>query len=290
MIEGVHHQPYGFDSLYGTEPTERSPRDPSAGNVVSINVATWPVEDKQAAWITWTKNGTPQPDVQARFRLSRDDTSFWRADLGTFQRGDEIAYTVHANEDGADEQTSGPFTFSVTSWSHVTHIASVNDTGTCVDVHVGDSAHDFTPVVRLTFPVSDTLRVQFSPTGKGLTAKETVPYHLSDHATHVSLTTEDLVVKIDKNPYRLSIFERDGTTLLMQEYDPETLHNLGWASDGKALVSRLENHFATSPEERFHGFGERYDHLNQYGQEVSTFEHLQHKHSPQQRPERRREK
>lgn len=271
MIQGVYHQPYGYDSLYGTEPTERAPRDPMAGDTVTVNAATWPVEDKQAVWVTWTRNGVAQPDVQAAFRLSKDGTSYWRADLGAFARGDQVTYTVHANESGADEQTSGPFTFSVASWSHVTRVTAVKDNGTSVDLHVGDSAHDYSPVVRVTFPVSDTVRVQLSPTGQGLTATDSVGYRLADDGTHVSLTTDDLVVRVAKNPYGMSVLQRDGTTVVVEDYDPETFHNLGWASDGARLVSRLETHLAVSPDERFHGFGERYDQLDQFGQKVSTY-------------------
>src|SRR5262249_12885883 len=56
-----------------------------------------------------------------------------------------------------------------------------------------------------------------------------------------------------------------------QQYDPQQFHNLGWASDGKNVVTRIEDHYSTSKSEGFYGFGERYDYFNQYGHDVTTF-------------------
>jgi hypothetical protein len=35
-LGGVYHNPTGIDELYSTEPTERAPRDPMAGDTVFI--------------------------------------------------------------------------------------------------------------------------------------------------------------------------------------------------------------------------------------------------------------
>jgi hypothetical protein len=54
VLSGVYHAPYGFDELYGTQPTERAPRDPMAGQNVVLKTTTWPVSPGQSVWITWT--------------------------------------------------------------------------------------------------------------------------------------------------------------------------------------------------------------------------------------------
>jgi hypothetical protein len=104
MLQGVAHQPYGIDDLYSTEPTERAPRDPMEGNPVLINAQTHPTEPGQTVWVTWTKNGAAQTPVGAQWQKNDASSTYWQANLGAFVRGDAIQYSVHANQDQANEQ------------------------------------------------------------------------------------------------------------------------------------------------------------------------------------------
>jgi alpha-glucosidase (family GH31 glycosyl hydrolase) len=271
MLQGVAHQPYGHDDFYSTEQTERFPRDPMAGDTVHVDASTWPVEMGQTVWITWTKNGIAQPPVGAQWQSSNGNVSLWSANLGQFARGDVIEYSVHANEDGANEQVVGPFSFNVTSWSGVTAVKGHTDRGTSVDIKLGDTAGSYTPVLRLAFPAPDTLHVQFSPTGNGLSIANQKEYTLTEDAVSLRLATSGMLVVVHKNPYRMSIYHADGHTLVAQEYDTARFRNLGWASDGKSTITRIEEHLQTSPTERFTGFGERYEAFNLYGHDVNTF-------------------
>jgi alpha-glucosidase (family GH31 glycosyl hydrolase) len=271
MLQGVTHQPYGYDDLYLTEPTQRIPTDPLQGDTVLLGLVTWPIEMGQTVWVTWTKNGVAQPDVGAQWQSSNNGQSLWQATLGQFQRGDVIEYSVHANENQTNEKVIGPFSFSVASWSTVTNVTGHIDNGTSVDVQLGDSAGSFSPVVRIAFPTVDSFHLQFSPTGGGLTISEPKLYTLSEQTNSLTLSTSALVVTIQKTPYRLSVYAADGKTLIAQEYDPANFRNLGWASDGKTTITRIEDHFQTPSAVRCYGFGERYDALNQNGRDVNTY-------------------
>src|SRR5260370_20752276 len=232
MLQGVYHQPYGYDDLYSTEPTERFPRDPMAGDAVLINATTWPIELGQTVWIVWTKNGISQPDIGAQWKYNTNNTTYWQANLGQFARGDSIEYSVHANENATNEKVIGPFPFNVTSWSTVTDVTGYNDNRTAVDIHVGDSAGSFTPIIRLAFPTEDSFHLQFAPTGNGLTINEQKLYTLSDNNDTLVNATSAIVLKIQKTPYRLRIYQSDGTTLITQPYDPSNFRTLAWASVG----------------------------------------------------------
>lgn len=74
-LSGVYHNPYGNDDLYATEPTERSPRDPMAGDTVAINATTWSVEVGQTVWIMWTKNGVNQTPIGAAWQYNSGTNS-----------------------------------------------------------------------------------------------------------------------------------------------------------------------------------------------------------------------
>ncbi|MCK2216113.1 carbohydrate-binding protein [Actinomadura sp. ATCC 31491] len=277
-LDGVYHNPTGVDDLYSTEPTERSPRDPMAGDVVRIDATTWPVRPGQRVWVAWARNGEEQPPAGAAWDHNSGGNSYWRAELGPFARGDRVSYTVEAELNGGGRRSSGPFAFTVTSWSTATDVTGFADNGTSVDVTTGDSAGgSFTPRIRFAFPAPGRLTTQISPSGAGLTVSGLPGYKVAESPAALTISTGSLVLEIQKSPYRLSLYRGDGTTLVTRHYDPAGFRNVGWASDGATTVTRIEDHFLSPPGERFEGFGERYDRLDQRGTDVHTYVYNQYR-------------
>ena len=275
-LDGVFHSPFGNDELYAATQTERAPRDPMAGESVRINATTWPIAPGQTVWATWIKNGVAQTPVGAQFAYNSGNNSYWTIDLGSFGRGDKVTYTVNADINGGNQKSTAPFSFATTSWSQVTNVTNVVDNGTSVDLVTGDSAGDFTPRIRYAFPRPDGFDTQVAPTGAGLTLAGTAPYTLSQNSTTVTIATSGLQLKIQKSPYRLSVYKADGTTLITKQYDPAVFRNIGWASDGASTVTKIEDHLLTPTGERFEGFGERYDRLDHRGSDVFNYVYNQY--------------
>lgn len=275
-LDGVWHDPYGDDELYSTQPTERAPRDPMAGDDVVVHATTWPIAANQSVWVTWTLNGVAQTPVGASWDYNSGNNTHWKIDLGSFARGDDVEYTVHADVNGGAQRDIGPFAFATTSWSTVTDVASVIDNGTSVDLVTGDSAGDFTPKIRFAFPRLDGFDTQIAPNGAGLDLTGLSDYTVTDGSTQVEIATDEIVLRIDKSPYRLSVYEGDGTTLITRQYDPATFRNIGWASDGDTTVTKIEDHFLSPVGERFEGFGERYDRLDHRGTDVHNYVYNQY--------------
>ncbi|MEV4166865.1 TIM-barrel domain-containing protein [Nonomuraea dietziae] len=273
-LDGVHHHPTGIDDLYSTEPTERSPRDPMAGENVQINATTWPIEPGQTVWVTWTKNGVNQTPVGAAWDHNSGNNSYWRIGLGPFARGDKITYTVNADVNGGAQKSTGPFSFTVTSWSTVTNVTSFTNNGTSVDVTTGDSAGSFTPKIRFAFPALDRFRTQIAPNGQGLNISGVSGYTVTDSASTLTISTSSLVLKIQKSPYRLSVYKGDGTTLITRQ---DASNNIRWASDGSTTVTRIEDNYLSPAGERFEGYGERYDRLDQRGTQVHNYVYNQYR-------------
>ncbi|WP_433516719.1 TIM-barrel domain-containing protein [Nonomuraea sp. CA-143628] len=276
-LDGIFHNPTGIDDLYSSEPTERAPRDPMAGDAVQINATTWPIESGQTVWVTWTKNGTAQTPIGAAWDHNNGNNSYWKINLGTFARGDKISYTVNADVNGGGQKSTGPFAFTVTSWSTVTNVTGYTNNSTSVDVTTGDSAGSFTPKIRFAFPALDRFRTQIAPSGQGLNISGVSGYTVTDSASTLTISTTSLVLKIQKSPYRLSVYKGDGTTLITRQYDPATFRNIGWASDGATTITKIEDHFMSPSGERFEGFGERYDRLDQRGTDVHNYVYNQYR-------------
>ena len=275
-LDGVYHNPYGQDDLYSSEPTERYPRDPQTGQTVYIKITTWPIEWGQAVWLTWSKNGVAQPDVGAEWKYNSGNNSYWEASFGPFAKGDDISYTVHANVNGTNEKTIGPFSFTVTDWSTVTNVTGYTNNTTYVQFTFNDASGDFTPAMRLAFVSDQVFRAQFSPTGQGLNISGLSNYTVSEDATYITLSTSALRLKVQKAPYRLFIYKSDGQMLIAKEYDPSVFRIFEWLTNGDTAVTKIGTHFYTPVGEKFWGFGERYNLLNQRGKDVNIYTYDQY--------------
>lgn len=275
-IDGAWHAPYGIDCLYDIQATERYPRDPVAGETVYIKLTTWPIEWGQATWITWTKNGINQSVINGTWKYNDSTNSYWEINMGSFVKGDVISYIVHANKDGANEKTVGPFSFTVTDWEYISSISEYTDYGNHVVLNVTPNTGSFTPKINIAFTASDVFRVQMSPSGNGATATGLSNYTLTDTDSEITLDTSSLKVKIQKNPYRLQVYKTDGTTLISQEYDRTVNRNMAWLTNGSTIIDKVEDHFYTPTGEEFYGFGEHYNNFRKRGYDIDTYVYNQY--------------
>lgn len=161
-LDGIWHNPYGIDDLYDHEPTEIYPLTPIAGEMIYIKSTTWPVEAGQSVWLTYTKNGEPQPDIGAEWKYNSGNNSYWEAAIGPFEKGDVIEYTVFADKDGQNTQSIGPFSFHVVEWERAQSVELGSQEDGLVVLNVTSDQGDSTPKLGLSFPSADVLRFQFS--------------------------------------------------------------------------------------------------------------------------------
>ena len=169
-LDGIYHEPTGWDDLYGgsevsSNDCERYPRDPVAGENVYLKSKTWPIEAGDAVWVTWTKNGVEQPVVNADWKYNSGNDTHWEANIGSFAKGDVITYTLHANQNGSNEKTTGPYTFIVTDWDYLTHVTSVVNYNDRVELTCASTASGIQPKISISFPGSGYFRMQFEPFG-----------------------------------------------------------------------------------------------------------------------------
>ncbi|QUI20955.1 carbohydrate-binding protein [Vallitalea pronyensis] len=272
-IDGIWHNPLGYEGIYpGSsevqfEPSERYPRDPQAGENVYIKMNTWPIESGQATWVTWTKNGVSQPVVNSDWKYNDSGNTYWEANLGSFQKGDRITYTVHGNKDSQNEKTMGPYSFTVTEWDWVTHVTSYNDYGNRLELVCASNSGDAVPKVNIYFPETDYFGLQFAPLGTGTMKTGASQYTMDDQGSYIWVNTSHMKLKINKNPYRLEVYKADGT-LITKEYDPNLGRSLAFLSDGQTVVQQVEENFYTPANEKFFGFGQRFRELNKRGMNV----------------------
>jgi alpha-glucosidase (family GH31 glycosyl hydrolase) len=271
-LDGTWHDPYGLNDIYEIEPTERSPRDPVAGQPVKIRSTTWPVEPGQTVWISYTVNGTSRTDIGASWSYNDGNNSYWEADIGSFAKGDVVEYTVYADVNGGGTKSIGPFTFRVTDWEKVQSV-SLNSqnlqTGGKIVFDVTPDTGNFSPKLSLSFTDDETVRFQLSPKGNANFATGLQNYTVTETDQDVKIETSKLRVTVTKNPYALEVYSYALNKVLTS--NGATGAEMSWLTDGANFVNQFRDGYLSPGDEQFYGFGEHYDGIEKRGQIVETY-------------------
>ena len=236
-LDGIWHNPYGIDDLYDHEPTEIYPLTPIAGEMIYIKSTTWPVEAGQSVWLTYTKNGEPQPDIGAEWKYNSGNNSYWEAAIGPFEKGDVIEYTVFADKDGQNTQSIGPFSFHVVEWERAQSVELGSQEDGLVVLNVTSDQGDSTPKLGLSFPSADVLRFQFSPLGDVAFEAGAADYSIEEDSNSIIISTSALEVTVTKSPYGVEVRDLDTGKLLTQ--NGGTGSELSWLTDGAGFVKNF---------------------------------------------------
>ncbi|PNT92529.1 hypothetical protein CDQ83_02885 [Clostridium thermosuccinogenes] len=275
-LDGIWHNPTGWDDLYGgkevgTEPCERYPRDPIAGENVYIKSKTWPIELGQAVWVTWKKNGVEQPVVNAQWKYNDGYDSYWEANLGSFAKGDVVEYTVHADHYGQNRKSTDTYSFVVTGWDSVKDVISFTNYNNRVEFTCSSESGTLNPKISFSFPGSGYFRMQFEPLGNGTFSGGLANYTVdSSNPAYVLINGPDIKLKVFKTPYKLEVYDANNN-LLTTEYDRSQGRSLAFLTNGTNYVSKIEENLFTPADETFSGFGMRYNAINQRGKNVDIY-------------------
>lgn len=273
-VEGIYHEPTGWDDLYGgsevqSNDCERYPRDPVAGDTVYLKSKTWPLEDGDAVWVTWTKNGVEQPVVNAEWKYNSGNDTHWEANIGSFAKGDVVTYTLHADQYGANAKSVGPFSFIVTDWDSVTRVTSVTNHSGRVELSCASTAASIQPKISISFPGTGYFRMQFEPFGSDSFDTGVTDYTLdTTDPDHIWINGPDIKIKITRDPYRMQVYNGAGT-LLTEEVSG--YRGLAFRGNGVDYINAVEQNLNSPADESFAGFGMRYDTLNQRGNNVDIY-------------------
>jgi alpha-glucosidase (family GH31 glycosyl hydrolase) len=100
------HRPTGYDDPYVILPNERFPRHPEAGDTVTVRLLTQPFHSGRRPQVLVAVNGRLlAAPIQMTVEKTSEGERCWAARLGSFETGDEVAYTFRVNGSGAETQS-----------------------------------------------------------------------------------------------------------------------------------------------------------------------------------------
>ena len=86
--------------------TPRAPARPSAGEWITLDVGTWPIEPGQSVWVDYAVSPGDERRAEGVWRYHEGANSYWRAEIGPFATGDVVRYRVGGRS--ADGDVAGP--------------------------------------------------------------------------------------------------------------------------------------------------------------------------------------
>lgn len=273
ILQGLLHDPLGFEHPYEQEPYERTPRTPLEDQAVSIGAVSWPAGAAERVWLEWSVEGAAGGPVQvADGEKSNHDEErdCWKLDLPAFDKDQQVSYQVYACQ-GSHQVSCGPFSFTVPAWSQWGDVIGqhLNRRGIRLDINSSNPA--LHPQVSIEFEDPSRLRLWITPqnaplgTARAGSVSDTPHYRVAeDNPERLVVETTSLRLVVSRHPYNLSVFDLEGNSLLRGSDSPAFL------SDGSSRVLELRETFFAPPEEGFYGFGARFNAFNQRGNRLDV--------------------
>lgn len=274
--EGLSHEPYGWDNLYGSIEVplvwwDRSPRDPKAGEVVQISTAVWKDVAKMDIWLEWKLNGEVMESVFCKHMSNLEDAGQRKAkyvgEVGPFNQGDKIEYTICASNNDITERKLGTYSFVVMDWEIMKRVnkAHIQDNTLVLE----GETDSLKPKIYLSFQQDGSLQMLVEPLNETQQKNQSKLFSeisLSETNQLYTVTDGNLKLEIGKEPYGFRLIDKTGRELVNDTQGD----GLEFLTDG-ALVQGVRLNLSTPEEEEFYGFGMKYNTLNQRGNNVDTY-------------------
>ncbi len=259
MVNSVtfKHEPYGDQHPYIPLPFERSPRDPASGDPVEVNVLINRESAAQKVWCFYTIDGVETAQrVEAQFVAQHDDQDQWRCTLPSFSGGETIHYRFFADSKGS-VFSSDDFVFTVLSWISIESVAGITEGKDSVNVTFATSQKEL--YVNLSIKPQDSETFAFQLTANHDSPRQT---KISEPFTW---NWKGLQLHLNNAPFSFQMIRLSDGMKLQNHQNFKVLVD----KDGRVLQYQLS--FVSPSDEGFYGFGERFNALDQRGNQFDNY-------------------
>lgn len=254
----LRHDPYGELHPYIPLPYERSPRYPSSGTPVELNIETASSSKIDSLWCEWNeKEKSESYHVEAAITSTDEELVHWQAVLPAFKGGEEITYHFYAKY--GDQTTIGEsYSFNVNTWVKVTSLVSVNSENDQLELYLAMERQGLALKVNLVLKESDNLALSCSALHQDLQSNSKV------ESTYL-IDWKEYQINLHENPFMLEIIRISDGLVIKTRQPLQVLVD----QSGRVLEYHLE--FESPTNEAFYGFGERFNALDQRGSHLDNY-------------------
>jgi alpha-glucosidase (family GH31 glycosyl hydrolase) len=261
----ITHTPHGSGSPYVPSLAERTPQDPSGGDMVTLAFLTTPGQADCVVTLHWTRNGRPQTPIGGRAQLRVHSFDQWLFELGVVEAGDDVTYWLVAEAAGQRVE-SEQFTFVARHLRRLAGLAAVQERAGQVSMTMLDEHGR--PGPRLTLATEPE---------HGSLIRLVVEQHVAGSATdsEASLSAEECAIAAANG---LQLAAAGGELhLRWPGHGLELALRVRWLEEGDGALAAVEFTGDLAAGESLVGFGERYDAVDQRGRALDTIVYEQYK-------------
>jgi len=226
---------------------------------VTLGIETGHIPTADTVWCVWQVEGNPKPNRAEAVKIAVGKTAdHWQVQLPAFNGGEVVYYRLFAQSE-EQQAESEEFTFGVTTWVDVIYIATMEENAERLVVKLATSRKGLYVNLQAGPDPSGTISLRLS----AFFENSTFPSRL---LMKEPLTAKwgDIRITMYDNPPRM-VFCRESDGLMLQSADPVRVLV---CADGTVAHYRLG--FDSPSDEAFYGFGERFNALDQRGNQLDN--------------------
>ncbi|WLD92597.1 TIM-barrel domain-containing protein [Alkalihalobacillus sp. AL-G] len=255
----IVHKPYGHDNPYRREPTERNPRNPEAGQQVTVHCQLLGVKHRDIKKVyLYIDNGSTTTIQPCTWKKDEEDI-VWNANFTPRSSHSVLTYWFEV-ETITDTVKSDTYSLSIYKRVQLETIERKAEDG---------------HYVWLTGTTSGRAAFLFFSKGSGefgiTLDRPNLDFHKLQGRSIFKIGTGELHV----SEHSFSIIK--GTKTVLCSYQDLTFPIVEWLENDSGFIQRIEWNFHTPLKERFFGLGERYHKLEYRGDEIDCFVYNQYR-------------
>lgn len=259
----INHNPYGNYNRYKPGKNERHPKVPREGETVRINAITWPANKDMEVKLNLYANGKRICDLLGEY-VEDESENFWQWEIGPFKSRDHVEYNICIEDEKANTDS---FSFDVLTKSNLKVLKSVEFKEGSLFLTAEDD-RGIEKNILFTPCEGEVLYIGTSKTGY----KSDNSAAFAEESTHWSLCWGSSSLKINRESLIISFYCDD-------ELIFETALNriITWYEDNNGNVYETECSIKADADEKFYGFGERFNSISQEGNTPDCYVYNQYK-------------
>ena len=257
----ILHVPQGIDDPYNSQPWERAPREPRAGEVVTVATVTRPAGAVRSLSVDVRSSDGHRFTVAGRFAPWDGEGDRWESTLGAFSAESHVAYSIWAVLKDTEQARAGPYAFDVVGSHRLAAVTSwkVTSGGTAVELSDGAGNESLLTIEAIE---AGALRLRVWPVAPVL-ARE------GEQRVPCSAREEDGLLVVSWAHLEVCIGLKDGSLRVRrggsEVRSPAGQPFLTWLGPRSDCPHAVRVCLALTADEAIYGSGERFDQLDRRG-------------------------
>jgi alpha-glucosidase (family GH31 glycosyl hydrolase) len=274
----IQHTPLGYENIYRDRETdvtladcEREPRDPVENDNVLIKFKTSPIFNKQECFVDVIVNGQPVKTYRADFQYNHSGESYWKADIGKFTKDDSVQYRLSINYGDNGNTKSNNYDFIAYGWDYLIDIKSADFTDNNLVLSCNSTDTKINPVVQISFNTATSLNLGILFDGLRKTNIALTEKSLFQQSEGKAvLSNSKLELEINYRPFKLRLVSKESKKEIVTQFEYPGHSSIGFLHNSAGILKVSES-FYTANDEKFYGFGLRYNSINQKGKSIDNY-------------------